>query len=198
MKEIPQILKESNFNQEKIQSLFTDEKLDVNTDGFGVVNFSQNEVTNDSNLEDYFLTIKTEKRKIVPPKIESYATTDVIEFQEEIQSFEETPIEENEDLVNIEEELDDAINNEQMLQAQIDELSSKLDEEMARNIKFREDSAEMYLAARDTIVSQRIASGEGTSADDFEDVFPFLPKSSTERDASEARVETFPFMGLNQ
>ena len=148
MKEIPQILKESNFNQEKIQSLFTDEKLDVNTDGFGVVNFSQNEVTNDSNLEDYFLTIKTEKRKIVPPKIESYATTDVIEFQEEIQSFEETPIEENEDSVNIEEELDDAINNEQMLQAQIDELSSKLDEEMARNIKFREDSAEMYLSCK--------------------------------------------------
>lgn len=198
MKEIPQILKESNFSQDKIQSLFTEETLDVNTDGFGVINFSQNEVTNDSNLEDYFLTIKTEKRKIVPPKIESYATTDVIEFQGELQSFEEAPIEENEDLVNIEEDLDDAINNEQMLQAQIDELSSKLDEEMARNIKFSEDSAEMYLAARDTIIAQRIAAGEGAGSDDFEDIFPFLPKSSTERDTSTARVESFPFMGINQ
>ena len=77
--------------------------------------------------------------------------------------------------------MEDAISNEQLLQAQVDELSSKLDEEM-RNVKFREDSAEMYLVmARDTIIAQRINSAEGTSAEDFQDVFPFLPKTSEEK-----------------
>ena len=91
--------------------------------------------------------------------------------------------------------MDDAISNEQMLQAQIDELSSTLDEEMSKNVKFREDSAEMYLAAKDTIISQRITSGEGTSADDFQDVFPFLPKTSEEKEKSLDRIENFPFLG---
>ena len=97
--------------------------------------------------------------------------------------------------LSIEEDLEDAISNEQLLQAQVDELSSKLDEEMSRNVKFREDSAEMYLAARDTIIAQRINSGEGTSADDFQDVFPFLPKTSEEKQNSIDRIENFPFMG---
>lgn len=198
MNNIPNILKESNFNQQKIQNLFTSSNLDVNSDDFGVLNFSQNEVTDDSSLSDFLLTIKTEKRKIVPPKVETFTTTDVIEYQEEITSFEQPDIEDDSEFSAIEEDVDMAISNEQMLQAQIDELSSKLDEEMANNIKFREDSAEMYLAARDTIVSQRIGSGEGINSDDFEDVFPFLPKVSKERNESTQRVETFPFMGTNQ
>jgi hypothetical protein len=198
MNNIPNILKESNFNQQKIQNLFTSSNLDVNSDDFGVLNFSQNEVTDDSSLSDFLLTIKTEKRKIVPPKIETFTTTDVIEYQEEITSFEQPDIEDDSELSTIEEDVDMAISNEQMLQAQIDELSSKLDEEMANNIKFREDSAEMYLAARDTIVAQRIDSGEGVNSDDFEDVFPFLPKVSKERTEAAQRVETFPFMGTNQ
>jgi hypothetical protein len=198
MNNIPNILKESNFNQQKIQNLFTDSNLDVNSDDFGVLNFSQNEVTDESSLSDFLLTIKTEKRKIVPPKVETFTTTDIIEYQEEIISFEQPDIEDNSELSTIEEDVDMAISNEQMLQAQIDELSSKLDEEMAQNIKFREDSAEMYLAARDTILSQRINSGEGVNSDDFEDVFPFLPKISKERNEAAQRVETFPFMGTNQ
>jgi hypothetical protein len=198
MNNIPNILKESNFNQQKIQNLFTDSNLDVNSDDFGVLNFSQNEVTDESSLSDFLLTIKTEKRKIVPPKVETFTTTDIIEYQEEIISFEQPDIEDNSELSTIEEDVDMAISNEQMLQAQIDELSSKLDEEMAQNIKFREDSAEMYLAARDTILSQRINSGEGVNSDDFEDVFPFLPKISKERNEAAQRVETFQFMGTNQ
>lgn len=198
MNNIPNILKESNFNQQKIQNLFTSSNLDVNSDDFGVLNFSQNEVTDESSLSDFLLTIKTEKRKIVPPKIETFTTTDVIEYQEEITSFEQPDIEDDAELSTIEEDVDTAISNEQMLQAQIDELSSKLDEEMANNIKFREDSAEMYLAARDTIVAQRIDSGEGANSDDFEDVFPFLPKVSKERTEAAQRVETFPFMGTSQ
>ena len=50
MNNIPNILKESNFNQQKIQNLFTDSNLDVNSDDFGVLNFSQNEVTDESSL----------------------------------------------------------------------------------------------------------------------------------------------------
>ena len=72
---------------------------------------------------------------------------------------------------------------------------NEIDEEMSKNVKFREDSAEMYLAAKDTIISQRITSGEGTSADDFQDVFPFLPKTSEEKEKSLDRIENFPFLG---
>lgn len=195
MNNLPTYLKESKFDQQKLKKLLTEGELDRSEDNFGVLNFNLNEETSESKLEEHLLLIPMEKLPIIPPQVETYAATDVIEYADDVEETEEVLPEDDEELSSIEEDLDDAISNEQMLQAQIDELSSTLDEEMSKNVKFREDSAEMYLAARDTIISQRIASGEGTSADDFQDVFPFLPKTSEEKEKSLDRIENFPFLG---
>lgn len=195
MNNIPTYLKESNFDQQKLKKLLTEGELNRSEDNFGVLNFNLNEETSESKLEEHLLLIPMEKLPIIPPQVETYAATDVIEYADDVEEIEEISPDEDETLSSIEEELDDAISNEQMLQAQIDELSSTLDEEMAKNVKFRENSAEMYLAARDTIVSQRIASGEGSTTDDFQDVFPFLPKTSEEKENSLDRIENFPFLG---
>lgn len=195
MNNLPAYLKESKFDQQKLKKLLTEGELDRSEDNFGVLNFNLNEETSESKLEEHLLLIPMEKLPIIPPQVETYAATDVIEYADDVEELEEVLPEDDEELSSIEEDLEDAISNEQMLQAQIDELSSTLDEEMSKNVKFREDSAEMYLAARDTIISQRIASGEGTSADDFQDVFPFLPKTSEEKEKSLDRIENFPFLG---
>jgi hypothetical protein len=195
MNNLPTYLKESKFDQQKLKKLLTEGELDRSEDNFGVLNFNLNEETSESKLEEHLLLIPMEKLPIIPPQVETYAATDVIEYADDVEEIEEVLPEDDEELSSIEEDLDDAISNEQMLQAQIDELSSTLDEEMSKNVKFREDSAEMYLAAKDTIISQRITSGEGTSADDFQDVFPFLPKTSEEKEKSLDRIENFPFLG---
>ena len=195
MNNLPAYLKESKFGQQKLKKLLTEGELDRSEDNFGVLNFNLNEETSESKLEEHLLLIPMEKLPIIPPQVETYAATDVIEYADDVEELEEVLPEDDEELSSIEEDLEDAISNEQMLQAQIDELSSTLDEEMSKNVKFREDSAEMYLAARDTIISQRIASGEGNSADDFQDVFPFLPKTSEEKEKSLDRIENFPFLG---
>ena len=195
MNNLPTYLKESKFDQQKLKKLLTEGELDRSEDNFGVLNFNLNEETSESKLEEHLLLIPMEKLPIIPPQVETYAATDVIEYADDVEEIEEVLPEDDEELSSIEEDLEDAISNEQMLQAQIDELSSTLDEEMSKNVKFREDSAEMYLAARDTIISQRIASGEGNSADDFQDVFPFLPKTSEEKEKSLDRIENFPFLG---
>lgn len=195
MNNLPTYLKESKFDQQKLKKLLTEGELDRSEDNFGVLNFTLNEETDESKLEEHLLLIPMEKLPIIPPQVETYSATDVIEYADDVEELEEVLPEDDEELSSIEEDLEDAISNEQMLQAQIDELSSTLDEELAKNVKFREDSAEMYLAARDTIVSQRIASGEGNSTDDFKDVFPFLPKTSEEKEKSLDRIENFPFLG---
>lgn len=195
MNNLPKYLKESNFDQRKLKEMFSSAELTRSADNFGVLNFNLNEETQDSKLEEHFLLVPMEKKEIIAPQVETYTNTEVIEYAESVEPIEELDFENDEELSSIEEDLEDAISNEQLLQAQVDELSSKLDEEMGRNVKFREDSAEMYLAARDTIIAQRINSGEGTSADDFQDVFPFLPKTSEEKQNSIDRIENFPFMG---
>lgn len=195
MNNLPQYLKESKFDQSKLKELFTSGELTRSSDNFGVLNFNLNQENQDSKLEEHFLLIPMEKREIISPQVETYTSTEVVEYAEDVEPVEELDFENDEELSTIEEDLEDAISNEQLLQAQVDELSSKLDEEMSRNVKFREDSAGMYLAARDTIIAQRINSGEGTSADDFQDVFPFLPKTSEEKQKSIDRIENFPFMG---
>tara|TARA_A200000113_G_C8706473_1_gene303690 strand:+ start:95 stop:691 length:597 start_codon:yes stop_codon:yes gene_type:complete len=196
MKELPNFISEENYDTQKIQNLLSSGNLQSSADAFGTLNISQNEIDPSSSLEDHLLLIPMEKINVVPPQVETYAATEVVDYASDVEIQEEDNFEEDEELQTLENEVEEAINNEQILQAQIDELSSKLDEEMQKNVKFREDSASMYLAARDTIVTQRINSGEGNSPDDFQDVFPFLPKKSDERDKSAERVENFPFMGI--
>ena len=197
MNNLPNFISEENFDKEKINNLFASGELENGADAFGTLNISQNNVDENSQLENHLLLIPMEKLNIVPPQVETYAATEVVDYASDVEIQEDDDFEEDDELQELESEVEEAISNEQLLQAQIDELSSKLDEEMQKNVKFREDSASMYLAARDTIVTQRITNGEGNSPDDFEDVFPFLPKASEERDQSAERIENFPFMGIS-
>ena len=69
------------------------------------------------------------------------------------------------------------LTSEQALQAQIDELSNRLDEEIGNSVKLKEDAEPRHLrSAKDIIVSQRIAGGEGNAPSEFSDVFSFSTK----------------------
>jgi hypothetical protein len=54
------------------------------------------------------------------------------------------------------------------LAAELQSLKDKLDDNVASNID--------TIAAKDTIIQLRIQLGEGTSAENFQDEFPYLPK----------------------
>ena len=175
MNNLPNFISEENFDKEKINNLFVSGELENGADAFGTLNISQNNINENSKLENHLLLIPMEKLNIVPPQVETYAATEVVDYASDVEIQEDDDFEEDDELQELESEVEEAISNEQLLQAQIDELSSKLDEEMQKNVKFREDSASMYLAARD----------------------PFLPKASEERDQSAERIENFPFMGIS-
>ena len=139
------------------------------------------------------MLIPTEKRKAIPPQLETYVPTVVTDFAGDIASNPDEDVQLLDELENLEEEMDNMITSEQMLQAQIDELSNRLDTEISNSVKVKEDSAETYSAAKDIIVSQRIASGEGNSPQEFSDVFPFLPISAEEK--ANQVPDPLPFMG---
>jgi hypothetical protein len=159
------------------------------------MSFNLNDANSETKMGEHFLYVPMEKLNIIEEQVETYTATEVIEYAADVEVIEEVDIETDEELLSIEDEISEAISNEQLMQTQIDELGMKLDEEMAKNVKFREDSAEMYLAARDTIITQRINAGEGNSTNDFHDVFPFLPKTSVEKEKQAEKIESFPFMG---
>ena len=67
---------------------------------------------------------------------------------------------------------------EGLLENQLDELSKILEVETAKNIKFQEDAEQNYRATKNLILDMRIKNGEGSDYTDFQDSFPFLPKTS--------------------
>lgn len=191
---LPKFIQESNYSQTKLQELLSGE-ISRNIDSLGTMSFNLNDANSETKMGEHFLYVPMEKLNIIEEQVETYTATEVIEYAADVEVIEEVDIETDEELLSIEDEISEAISNEQLMQTQIDELGMKLDEEMAKNVKFREDSAEMYLAAKDTIITQRINAGEGNSANDFHDVFPFLPKTSEEKEKQAEKIESFPFMG---
>ena len=72
---------------------------------------------------------------------------------------------------------DDQRVREGILEKQLDELSKILELESQKNIKFQEDAEQNYRATKNLIVDMRIKNGEGNDYSDFQDSFPFLPKT---------------------
>tara|TARA_B100000676_G_C17968483_1_gene781766 strand:+ start:155 stop:763 length:609 start_codon:yes stop_codon:yes gene_type:complete len=183
MQKLPEYIADENFNQSAIQELLKSGELPDARDSYDNITFSMDAPGPTSKLEEHVLLIKTERRKIIPPQLETHYPTNVVEYADSV--ITEAPNAETdiaEGLGDVMDDMQDIMTGEQLLQAQVDELSDKLDEEMASNIKFREDSMKTYAAAKDTIIAQRIAAGEGTTPTEFSDDFPFLPKSETQQE----------------
>jgi hypothetical protein len=193
MRKLPEYLKQENFDQTELQKLLTAGDLDNKIDSFNTISFSIEDTSPDSKLSDYILLIPTEKRKPIPPQVETYVPTNVTDYAADITSTQDEAVEILDGLESVEQQMNDMLTSEQALQAQIDELSNRLDTEISNSVKLKEDSVETYSAARDIIVSQRIAAGEGNSPQDFSDVFPFLPATAEEK--ANQPLEPFPFMG---
>ena len=193
MRKLPEYLKQESFNQTELKKLLTAGDLDNNIDSFNTISFSIEDTTPDSKLSDYILLIPTEKRKAIPPQVETYVPTEVTDYATDVANKQDEEVEILDGLENVEEQMNDMLSSEQALQAQINELSNRLDTEISTSVKQKEDSAETYSAAKDIIVSQRIAAGEGNSPQDFSDVFPFLPTIAEEK--AKQLPDPLPFMG---
>lgn len=193
MRKLPEYLKQEDFNQTELQKLLTAGELDNNIDSFNTISFSIEDTSPDSKLSDYILLIPTEKRKPIPPQVETYVPTQVTDYANDVATNQDEDVEILDELGDVNEQMDEMLSSERALQAQIDELSNRLDTEISNSVKLKEDSAETFSAAKDIIVSQRIAAGEGNSPQDFSDTFPFLPITAEEK--NNQPPEPFPFMG---
>ena len=104
MNNLPQYLKESKLDQSKLKELFTTGELTRSSDNFGVLNFNLNPENQDSKLEEHF-KVPMEKREIIPPQVETYTSTEVVEYAEDVEPIEELDFENDEELSTIEEDL---------------------------------------------------------------------------------------------
>ena len=139
MYNLPKYISDENFNKDGLDELLKSGTLNNNVDSAGNFNISFDEITQESNLGDYLVGVPIEKTTQKQEQIETFFSIDFEEF---------TDVEgvDQEDDVNalyseIEEEQENRIEEEQLLQAQIDELSNILDKEMERNVKFKEEAS---------------------------------------------------------
>jgi hypothetical protein len=145
-------------------------------------------------VDKFLIKVIPRKNMFDQVQVENFFDTKVSEFTDTESDIENTTT--DEDLVvefaeEIEDELGDQLAQEQILQSQIDELSDTLDTEIEKGVKFQENAAENFSASKDLIISQRISLGQGSTAADFSEKFPFLPKSE---DEDEETADGFPFM----
>lgn len=193
MKKLPEYLKEESFNQKNLQDLLQEGQLQNKIDSFNTISFSTDDIDESSALEDFLLLIPTEKRRPIPPQVETYIPTQVTDYEQDIATNPDEEVSVVDELDDVTQEMENMLTSEQALQAQIDELSNRLDEEIGNSVKLKEDATETFSAAKDIIISQRIAAGEGNAPDEFSNVFPFLPKTAEEK--QNEGVDPAPFMG---
>lgn len=194
MYNLPKYISEENFNKEELENLLKTGNIVNNVDSAGNYNISFDDITEESKIGDYLVGVPVEKTVQKQDQVETFFSVDFEEFT----SVEGVDTEDDiSDLYSeIEQEQENRIEEEQLLQAQIDELSSILDKEMERNVKFKEEASEMYTATKDLIISQRIQNGEGKSKDDFSPKFPFLPLTQDQvEEGMSLDVDQFPFLG---
>ena len=195
MYKLPEYISEEAFNQTELESGLQLGKFNNQRDGFNNLIIKFDAVTPDSSVGDYLVGVPTEKRKQIPQQIETFYDTTISEFPDATQDSDTSDITQASEINSVVEEVEAGIEEQQLLQSQIDELSEKLDEEIDKSVRFKEDASQTFAASRDLIVSQRIASGEGSSPADFADTFPFLPLNETAKLNDNLPREGFPFMG---
>jgi hypothetical protein len=134
------------------------------------------------------------KKSLKNTQLELFMDTQLSEFADQVATDDNNLDDETLPVVDLSEEIDEEIKSqidqENILQTQLTELSDILDSEIEKSVQFQEKSSENFAAARDLIISQRISLGEGNVPADFSDQFPFLPLRETE----EGGNDTFPFM----
>tara|TARA_Y100001933_G_scaffold265167_1_gene336279 strand:+ start:1265 stop:1849 length:585 start_codon:yes stop_codon:yes gene_type:complete len=193
MYEFPDYISKESFNQAELDVAIKTGAFENTRDSYNNLVVKIDEVTQDSKVGDYLIAIPTEKRKQIPEQVETFYDTTVGEFSD---------VEQNEvdevvatELNSVVDDVEDDITEQKLLQSQIDELSEKLDEEIDKAVRFKEEASQTFSASRDLIVSQRISAGEGSSPNDFSDTFPFLPLTESEKLNDNLPREQFPFMG---
>lgn len=193
MNKFPSYITEKKFNQTELSNFLRNGELKNERDQFGNIIIKTESETIDSSLGDYLIAIPTTKKKLIEEQIETFYNTNISEFDVESddESINNGNLTATEDITLLD-SVDEELTEQKLLQAQIEELSIRLDEEMEKSVKFSEDANETFRASRDIIVSQRIQAGEGISPDDFGDTFPFLPLSEEEKNQPRS-IESFPF-----
>lgn len=193
-KKLPEFLEKYDFNAESYDSFLKSKLESGNMDEYGNLILSSNiENENIKNIDKYVMKIPAKKKPLNDTQVELFMDTKISEFGEYIES----PVSEDEgpisDFINeIDEEIQSQVDQENVLQAQLDEMTEILDAEIERSVQFKEKTSENFAAAKDIIISQRISLGEGKVPSDFSDQFPFLPLTEDQ----EKRNDKFPFMSV--
>jgi len=146
--------------------------------------------TDSDTVENCFITIRQVKTEFSKDKIEQNYETKFTEFSDLVKSDDKS---EN---LSIEDDVTD-INNahqnqENILNNQLEELTKILEVESQKNIKFKEDAQQNYLATKNLIIDMRIKNGEGNNPEDFSDAFPFSPLS--QENTSTTDYNPIPFL----
>lgn len=146
--------------------------------------------TDSDTIENCFISIRQVKTEFSKDKIEQNYETNFTEFSDLVKS------EDKSENLSIEDDITD-INNahqnqENILNNQLEELTKILEIETQKNIKFKEDSQQNYLATKNLIIDMRIKNGEGNKPEDFSDAFPFSPLS--QENTSTTDYNPIPFL----
>jgi hypothetical protein len=191
MYNLPTYIKNEKYNSQKLNEIIKTGEVKNKIDSSNVYSISFDDEESDIDPGNHLVSVPMKKTEVNNSHVGTYYSTEFQEFtsvegdveelsvEDMVSELENTQIEKNEE--------------EQLLQAQIEELSNIVDIEMQKNVRFQETSSEMYRAAKDLIISQRVKAGEGKAVEDFSEKFPFLP-ISLEDGEQEDRVDQFPFM----
>ena len=188
----PEFLEKYDFNLESYAEFLSNNNPESQMDEFGNLVLRAN--LDDPNIQEtdkYIIKVRSKKHMIDNAQVELFMDTELSEFKDQA---EDVSTNSDDNISDFGEEVDTEIRtqleNENVLQVQLDEMSDILDTEIEKGVQFQEKSSENFSAAKDVIISQRISLGEGSTADDFSDKFPFLPLNETQEDTGDA----FPFM----
>ena len=146
---MPEYLKEEDFNQTELQKLLNSGELENDIDSFNTISFSTETTNQDSKLEKLYNAYSDRKTKgDSTHNLKLMYPTVVTDFAGDIASNPDEDVQLLDELENLEEEMDNMITSEQMLQAQIDELSNRLDTEISNTVKEKETAAENIFSSQ--------------------------------------------------
>lgn len=189
---LPEFLEKYDFDQESYDAFLKKQTQSPNIDDFGNLILNSNiEDGRIKSVDKYVMKVPANKKALNDTQVELFMDTKISEFGEVagVESEEEGNM--IADFTNeIDEEIKSQLDQENILQTQLGEMSEILDTEIERGVQFQEKSSENFAAARDLIISQRISLGEGKVPSDFNDEFPFLPLTENQ----ERKNDKFPFI----
>jgi hypothetical protein len=189
---LPEFLEKYDFDQESYDAFLKKQTHSPNIDDFGNLILNSNiEDGRIKSVDKYVMKVPANKKALNDTQVELFMDTKISEFGEVADVESEEGGSMIADFTNeIDEEIKSQLDQENILQTQLGEMSEILDTEIERGVQFQEKSSENFAAARDLIISQRISLGEGNVPSDFNDEFPFLPLTENQ----ERKNDKFPFI----